>query len=256
MLSEPIDLSLVLPAYNERASIVATIAQAFAYFGSRGIRAEIIVAADGDDGTRELVRDAAASRRNLTVIGHEERCGKGRGVREAMALARGIILGYADADNKVPITEYDKIRPLLAQSYDVVTGSRALAASQIERRQPWYRRVGSKGFYYALQAIVRLPGISDSQCGFKFFQRAAGLRLFELQQIDGYMFDVEVLALARRIGYRIVEVPIRWHDDADSRLELLAGNVRNMIDLFRIRSYCRASVSPEAVAAASGARNE
>jgi len=255
MLSEPIDLSLVLPAYNERASILATIEEAFAYFGSRGILAEIIVAADGDDGTRELVGEAAARRRNLRVIGHEERCGKGRGVREAMALARGSILGYADADNKVPITEYDKIRPLLAQNYEVVTGSRALAASQIERRQPWHRRVGSKGFYYALQAVVPLPGISDSQCGFKFFQRAAGLRLFKLQRIDGYMFDVEILALAQRIGYRIVEVPIRWHDDSDSRLQLLAGNIRNMIDLFRIRAYSRKHVSVKAEAAASAARS-
>lgn len=242
------DLSLVLPAYNERASILQTIDQAFAYFNSRGIQAEVIVAADGDDGTRELVR-GAAGRKELRVIGYRERRGKGRGVREAIMLARGRTVGYADADNKVPITEFDKIRPWLEQGYDVVTGSRAMAQSQIERRQPWFRRLGAKGFYYFLQASVGLPGIVDTQCGFKFFPRAVALRLFELQRIDGYMFDVEILALAQRIGYRIIEVPIRWHDDGDSRLQLFRGNVRNALDVFRIRSYCKATIPVASIAA-------
>jgi dolichyl-phosphate beta-glucosyltransferase len=248
------DLSLVLPAYNERATILQTIDEAFTYFSSRGIQAEIIVAADGDDGTRELVREAAAHK-ELGVIGHRERRGKGRGVKEAIMLARGRTVGYADADNKVPITEFDKIRPWLDQGYEVVIGSRAMAQSQIEKRQPWFRRLGAKGFYYFLQAFVGLPGVTDSQCGFKFFPRAVALRLFELQRIDGYMFDVEILALAQRIGYRIMEVPIRWHDDGDSRLQLFRGNVRNAVDLFRIRSYCRGLIPVVPVAATASSED-
>ena len=255
MLNNPIDLSLILPAYNERASIIGTIEQALGYFGSRGIRAEIIVAADGDDGTREAVHEFAAGNPQLKVAGHKERLGKGRGVREAMALAEGRFVGYADADNKVPIQEFDNIRPLLEQGCEVVTGSRALAQSDIERPQPWYRRVGSKGFYYFVQAVVGLPEVHDSQCGFKFFQRAAAVRLFELQRIDGYMFDVEILALARRLGYRIAEVPIRWHDDADSRLQLFSGNIRNVIDIFKIRSLCQETIPVAAVAATAASED-
>ncbi len=204
-----IDLTLILPAYNECASIGWTIDEGFDYFQSRGIHEEIIVAADGNDGTREAVRAKSAGNPGLRVIGHEQRSGKGRGVREAVALARGRVMGYADADNKVPFDEYDKIRPFLADGLEVVTGSRGLAESQIERRQTWYRRLGSTGFRWFLQIVLGLPGVRDTQCGFKFFQREVALDLFQSQKIDGYMFDVEILTLAHRFGYRIKEVPIR-----------------------------------------------
>ena len=164
-----------------------------------------------------------------------ERSGKGRAVRESVVLARGRFIGYADADNKVPFSEYDKVRPLLAEGIEVVTGSRGLAESQIERRQPWYRQIGSRGFHAFMQTVVGLPGVHDTQCGFKFFQRQVAFELFRWQQIDGYMFDVEILALAHRFGYRIREVPIRWRDDGDSRLDLLRGNLRNVRDIFAIR---------------------
>jgi dolichyl-phosphate beta-glucosyltransferase len=234
-----LDLSLILPAYNECATIASTIDQAFDCFARRGIHAEIIVAADGGDGTRELVRQKAAGSPDLTAIGHEQRSGKGRGIREAVALARGRFIGYADADNKVPFTEYDKVHPFLLEGFEVVTGSRALPESEIERRQPWYRQIGSKGFHYFMQTVVGLPGVHDTQCGFKFFQRDIAMELFRRQKIDGYMFDVEILALAHRLGYRIKEVPIRWRDDGDSRLQLVAGNLRNVRDIFAIRASLR-----------------
>jgi dolichyl-phosphate beta-glucosyltransferase len=249
-MTDEIDLSLILPAYNERASIAETIRQSFAYFGNRRIVVEIIVAADGNDGTRELVSEMTGGNPNLKVIGHAERRGKGRGIREAMALARGRIIGFVDADNKVPIEEYDKIRPWLEKGYEVVTGSRGLEMSRVLRAQPWFRRIGSQGFYYFMQAVVGLPGIRDTQCGFKFFPRNVALRLFQLQRIDGYMFDVEILAIARRLGYRILEVPIIWRDDGDSRLQLISGNLRIVMDVFKIRSYCRRH-SPAAAPAAA-----
>jgi dolichyl-phosphate beta-glucosyltransferase len=230
-----VDLSLILPAFNERASIGNTVDEAFAYFRSRGIHAQIIVAADGTDGTRKLVGGMTSRYPDLDIIGHEARAGKGRGVREAVALARGRVIGYADADNKVPVADFDRIQPWLA-SFPIVIGSRALALSQIERWQPWYRRLGSKGFSHVMQTIVGVPGIGDTQCGFKFFQRDAALHLFKLQQIDGYMFDVELLALAIRLGYCIKEVPIRWRDDADSRYNLVTGTLRNLGELMKIRT--------------------
>ena len=233
------DVSLILPAYNEAATIAATIRETGSYFRSRGLRYELIVAADGNDGTRERALETAQQGEPVRVIGNPERCGKGRAVREAMALARGNIAGYADADNKVPIEEFAKIQACLDQGYDVVIGSRAMRDSEIERRQPLYRQLGGKGFGFFMHAVVGLEGITDTQCGFKFFTRAAAQAIFSRQQIDGYMFDVEILVLARHLGYRIQQVPIRWHDDGDSRLELLSGNLRNVIDIFRIRGFRR-----------------
>ena len=233
------DVSLILPAYNEAATIAATIRETGSYFRSRGLRYELIVAADGNDGTRERALETAQQGEPVRVIGNPERCGKGRAVREAMALARGNIAGYADADNKVPIEEFAKIQACLDQGYDVVIGSRAMRDSEIERRQPLYRQLGGKGFGLFMHTVVGLEGITDTQCGFKFFTRGAAQAIFSRQQIDGYMFDVEILVLARHLGYRIQQVPIRWHDDGDSRLELLSGNLRNVIDIFRIRGFHR-----------------
>lgn len=230
------DISLILPAYNEAARIAHTIAEIAAYFSSRGYRYEVIVAADGEDGTREVVAQISARDSGVRAIGQAARLGKGRGVRQGVAIARGAVVGYADADNKVPISEFDKIHPWLLEGYDVVIGSRALAEASIERRQPLYRRIGSAGFAVCMQAVVGLRVIVDTQCGFKFFTRTVALELFARQFIDGYMFDVEILALATRLGYRVKQVPIRWRDDGDSRLQLVRGNVRNIIDLFRIRS--------------------
>jgi dolichyl-phosphate beta-glucosyltransferase len=229
------DISLILPAFNEHDVIAGTIAEAVGYFHRKKYRYQIIVAADGDDGTRERAAEIAKGNDAITVIGENSRRGKGLGIRQGVTVATGAIVGFADADNKVPIEEFDKIEPWLREGYEVVIGSRALEQSRIERKQPFYRRVGAKGFRVFMQAVVGLPGIIDTQCGFKFFHREAALELFRRQKIDGYMFDIEILALAQRLGYRVKEVAIRWHDDGDSRLRLLSGNLRNFIDTFKIR---------------------
>jgi glycosyltransferase involved in cell wall biosynthesis len=224
------NVSLILPAYNEAATIARTIAEAQEYFASRGQSFEIIVAADGTDGTRE-----AAGVCGARVIGGPMRRGKGRGIREAVAVARGRYTGYADADNKVPIEEFDKILPWLERGYEVVIGTRAAGESRIERGRPWHRRAGSAAFNMVVRGLVGLSEIRDTQCGFKFFPLPVARELFGRQKVDGYMFDVEILALARKLGYRIQQVGIRWRDDGDTRLNLVSGNLRNMLDILRIR---------------------
>lgn len=234
MRNQP-DITLILPAFNETASIVQTIREVVDYFEARKYRYELIVAADGNDGTRERARELASTNSAIRVIGESARRGKGRGIREGVSLASGEIIGFVDADNKSPIEEYDKLQPWLAEGFEVVIGSRGLRDSKIERPQPLHRRIGSKGFGIFMHSVVGLPNIVDTQCGFKFFRGDIARDLFRRQRIDGYMYDVEILALAQRLGYRVKEVPIRWHDDADSRLELFRGNIRNAIDIFRIR---------------------
>ena len=249
------DISLILPAYNEAAVIAKTIEKTISYFETREMSYEIIVPADGDDGTRERVRELGAANPGIVALGHSERSGKGRGIREAVGIARGAIIGYADADYKVPIQEFDKIAPWFAQGYRVVIGTRAIESQLIERQQPLYRRLGSRGFRIFMRAVVGLYDISDTQCGFKFFERAVARQLFAFQKIDGYMFDVEILALAQAFGHRVKEIPIRWRDDGDSRLQLVAGNTRNVIDLFRIRrGMNRIAVEPLAAEAGIGGK--
>jgi dolichyl-phosphate beta-glucosyltransferase len=234
MMAHPY-LTLVLPAYNEVKRIAQTLCEARNYFARRRYTYEIIVAADGDDGTRELVAAMAKEDPTFRVIGSVTRRGKGYGIRQGVALARGEVIGFVDADNKTPIDGFDKFIPWLQEGYDVVIGSRGLRESRIERWQPWYRRLGSRGFGIFMHTVVGLKDITDTQCGFKFLQRRAALDLFSRQRVDGYMFDVEILYLAEKLGYRIAQVPIRWRDDADSRLMLVRGNIQNVRDIFRIR---------------------
>jgi dolichyl-phosphate beta-glucosyltransferase len=233
------NLTLILPAYNEAGRIATTVGEAVDYFRSRGVSYEIVVAADGDDGTREIVAGMGVSDPGLRVIGRPGRHGKGRGIREAVAVSTGSVIGFADADNKVPITEYDKFAPHLAAGAPVVIGSRALERSLIEKKQPWFRQAGSQGFRVFMQLVTGLRHISDTQCGFKFFQHDIAKHLFRLQKIDGYMYDVEILLLAHRLGLPVREIPIRWRDDNDSRLDLVAGNIRNVRDILRIRMETR-----------------
>lgn len=229
------DVSLILPAYNESQTIVNTIREAHRYFQSRGLTSQIIVAADGNDGTREKARELTAEVPGIVVLGSAQRSGKGRGIRLGVEQATGEIIGFADADNKVPIDEFDKFLPLLRGKADFVIGTRARGKATIERPQPLYRQVGGRAFYLVMQFLIGLPGVADTQCGFKFFRHRLAKAVFANQTIDGYMYDVEIIALALRMGAVLEQVPIRWRDDADSRLDLVAGNIRNMQDIFRIR---------------------
>jgi dolichyl-phosphate beta-glucosyltransferase len=228
-------LSLILPAYNEARAIINTIHETAQYLEQRGIFYEIIVSADGNDGTREIASNLRKSNPKIYVIGTPERGGKGKSIRNAVTLAKGEWIGFADADNKTPITEFSKFIPFLEQGVEVVIGSRGDPNSLVERPQPWYRQIGSKGFAIFMHSTIGLPEIIDTQCGFKFFQGNIARDLFARQQIDGYMYDVEVLYLAKHAGYRIAQVPIRWHDDGDSRLQLFSGNIRNFRDVISIR---------------------
>lgn len=234
-MSLPCSLSIVVPAYNEAARILSTLDAMQAHLDATGRTYEILVVADGDDGTRERVTERQRDDERVRVSGSRARRGKGRGVRLGVEQARGDVIGFVDADYKTPIEEMDKLLPWLDQGFDLVIGSRALVDSRIVVPQPRYRQIGSKVFAFGMHAIVGLRDVSDTQCGFKFFRAPVARDLFSRQRIDGYMFDVEILHLALRSGYRLKEVGVVWRDDNDSRLDLVAGNWRNLKDLLRIR---------------------
>jgi dolichyl-phosphate beta-glucosyltransferase len=245
-MSDQLNLSLIFPAYNEARSITNTLKEAVEYLENHHITYEIIVSADGTDGTREIVAELSKTNPRIKEIGSVERAGKGKGIRNAVSISTGKWIGFSDADNKTPITEMDKIIPFLEQGIEMVIGSRGGRQSLIERPQPWYRRVGAKGFAVFMHSVTGLWEIVDTQCGFKFFQAEIAKDLFSRQRIDGYMYDVEIIYLAKKAGYRMAQVPIRWRDDGDSRLQLLSGNIRNVRDVISIRFR---NYSPPAVKA-------
>lgn len=200
---------------------------------------ELIVAADGIDGTCERVERRARTDARVRLAASVQRRGKGRAVRDAVTLARGRLIGYVDADGKTPVEEIEKLRDCLEQGFDLALGSRALPGSRVEGRRPLHRRLGSALFAAIVPRLFGLDGIRDTQCGLKLFRAEVARDLFSRQRVDGYMFDVELLMLARASGYRICEVPIRWGDDGDSRLDPLKGSLRIVADLLRIRAGTR-----------------
>ena len=234
-------LSVIVPAYNEAAAIPKTFEAMRQFLDGQDYAYEVILVSDGDDATPDIAADIARSWPNLVINCEGGRHGKGHGIRRGAALARGEIIGFLDADYKTPVDELRKLLPWLATHFDIAIGSRAMSASKIERAQRWYRRLGSRGFAMLMHAIVGLPDITDSQCGFKFFTREAANAIFSRARIDGYMCDVEYLFLASQFGFRVKEIGIRWSDDGDSRLELVRGNLRNVMDLVRIRVGARST---------------
>src|SRR5262249_23289993 len=144
--------------------IAGTLAEMCTYFDRKPYDYEIIVVADGTDGTREKVTELAVAQPRLKALGSPERRGKGRGVRHGVRGAKGAIIGFVDADNKTPIPEFDRFEPHLAAGVEVVIGSRAMRDSRIERAQRWYRRIGSRLFAAVMHSLVGLGNIADTQC--------------------------------------------------------------------------------------------
>lgn len=232
-------LSLILPAYNEVHTIAYTLDTVSKYLAAQSYAYEILVGVDGADGTRDVVEQLCAADPHLHVFGHTARCGKGRAVREGVEQARGVVIGFADADAKVPIGEIGQVLPWLANGYDVVIGSRRLAQSQIGRRAPLHRRLGSWMFARLVPWVAGVRGLADTQCGFKFFRRPVAQDLFARLGVDGYMFDVEILGLAQILEYRIKEIGVEWRDDGDTRFDPIRGTWTNFGELLGIRESLR-----------------
>ena len=236
-LEQP-ELSVVIPAYNEAEGIQAALEQVAAYFRSRAIAGEIVVVDDGStDGTAGLAGQASVPV-PVRVLVNEENRGKGYSVRRGILSARGRYVGFTDADMATPIDQLDKVRQALEAGAGAVIGSRALAESQIARHQPWWRERAGRLFGGFVRTVL-LPRIADSQCGFKFFSAAAAQEIFARQRLTGWAFDVELLYIARRLGYNIVQVPVRWIDEPHSRVRMLRDGPRMLVDVLRIRRIHR-----------------
>jgi dolichyl-phosphate beta-glucosyltransferase len=217
----------VIPAYNEGRRLPPTLEKVQRYLAGRPH--EIVVV---DDGSRDDTA-ARAEAAGVTVLRNEGNRGKGYSVRRGMLHARGDRRLMTDADLSTPIEELDRLLSLVDEGYDVVIGSRALPGANIEVRQPWYRENMGRLFNLCVR-LVALPGLQDTQCGFKLFTAEAAEKAFRPARLDGFSFDVEALFVARRQGCRIAEVPVTWRNDEATRVDTVKGALA-FLDLARIR---------------------
>ena len=224
--------SVVIPAYNEEWRIVPTIGAIATHMSSLGEPWELIVADDGStDTTAELVRDLELV--NLRLLLAEQNGGKGSAVRRGVLQARGSVILFADADQSTPIEQFEALVAELENGYDVVVGSRAADGADVANKS-LSRKVFSGGLSLLVKGLFRLP-VSDTQCGFKMFTADAAERLFRRQVIDEFSFDLEILYLARKFGFRTTEVPVTWIDAPGSKVDAGKVAVEFLRDLAIIR---------------------
>ncbi len=240
-------LSIVIPAYNEEARLPATLTRIAEYLRDQSYRSEVIVVSDG---SRDQTAGAAARWRPegfpLEIIDRKENRGKGYTVREGAARARGEYILFSDADLSTPIEEVEKFFPFFREGFEVVIGSRSLKDSDIVVRQPWHRELMGRVFN-GLVRLLAVPGIADTQCGFKCFTRRAAAEIFPRCRIDGFSFDVEILYLARKFGLPVKEVPVRWFNAPGSSVNPLRDSFLMLVDILwiRVNSLRRAYRSPD-----------
>lgn len=226
-------LSVVIPAHNEAGRLGRSLEQIFEFLRTQPYSAEVIVVENGSsDRTFEIAQAAAAEHDRLRVLQEAQR-GKGLAVRRGMLEAVGQYRFLCDADLSMPIHEINKFLPPALTDVQVAIGSREAPGAVVYNR-PAHRSLTAKWFN-KLTRLVLLPGLTDTQCGFKCFRADVAERIFQLQTINGMAFDAEVLYIARRLGYRVVEVPIPWYFDPDSRVRLFHDSARMAMDLLAIR---------------------
>ncbi len=236
-----IQLSLIIPAYNEEKKIEEDIRQAERYFKKANIRAEIIVSTDGiTDKTNIIVSHLHKKHKNLKLIARKKKIGKGSAIKAGVKIAGGKYIMFADAGYCVPFKYIRSGISLLEKGYDCAFGSRALAKSKITQKQPQYRVIGSKIFGIIVRNIIRIPNtIEDTQCGFKLYKRTVAKKLFGELKTKQMMFDIELILRVLKHKYKIGIFPLIWKSDADTKFNPVTGSWENMKDLLKIKLVYR-----------------
>ena len=238
-------VSIVIPAYEEARRLPRTLEQLAEWRMRCAFPTDILIVVEpGSDGTREIAAAAARREPNLQVLGCPEHRGKGYAVRSGVRAARGDLIFYMDADLSVPLREVQVFAGYFGDhpEIDLLFGNRQHPSSRITRRQSRLRQTLGQSFNAALRALG-LAQVRDTQCGFKAFRREAAHRIFARQQLDGFAFDIEVLLLAQRLGFRIADRPVEWINSEESKVRLVRDSVRMLWDAIRIRSMIAAAES-------------
>ncbi|HET8562881.1 MAG TPA: dolichyl-phosphate beta-glucosyltransferase [Candidatus Binatia bacterium] len=226
-------LSIIIPAHNEENRLPDTLEQIFRFLQERPFTSEVIVVENGSsDRTYEVAQQFARQHKNLLVIQSER--GKGAAVRRGMLASQGEYRFMCDADLSMPVEEIIKFIPPALDDFDIAIASRE-AQGAVRYNEPSYRHIGGRGINFIIQALI-LPGLNDTQCGFKLFRAEVAEDLFSRQTLHGWSFDIELLYIARRHGYRIKEIPIHWYHFSDSKVNAFRDAVHMIQDIFRIHA--------------------
>ena len=230
-------LSIVFPAYNEEQRLLEALEKTLAFVRAQSYPVEIVVVENGStDGTLEIARSLSVMNPEISVL-HHEKAGKGRAVQAGMLAARGQYRFSCDVDLSMPLSEIPRFLPPLTEEMDIVIASRE-APGSVRYNEPYYRHFIGRIFNNMVRWMI-LPKLQDTQCGFKCFTAAAVETLFPLVTIPGWTFDVEVLAIAFRMDYRIKELPIPWYYHPHSKVRVVRDSVRMALDLLKIRRKLR-----------------
>jgi dolichyl-phosphate beta-glucosyltransferase len=230
-------ISVIIPAYNEEVRIQPTIERTYSYLEGKFRESEIIVVDDGStDNTVSVVQGLGRGRGNIRLIHYTENAGKGYAIKAGVLASRGDFVLTCDADQSTPVEELENLLPFLQKGSDIAIGSRGLRESDIVVRQPWYRERMGKTFNLLVRTLV-IEGFKDTQCGFKLFRGDVARKLFSKSLISGFSFDVEILFLAEKEGFRIKEVPVKWLNSPHSRVRIFSDSLKMFIELFKIRAY-------------------
>jgi glycosyltransferase involved in cell wall biosynthesis len=225
-------LSLIIPAYNEENRLLHTLEQVFAFLAQEPYTAEVIVVENGStDKTYAIAQAQTEKYPNLRVL-HNNQAGKGRAVQRGMLEAQGQYRIFCDADLSMPIEEIRRFIPPRLES-DIVIASREVKGA-VRYNEPSYRHFTGRVFNLLIR-LLALPKLHDTQCGFKGFRAEVAEDLFRYQSIEGWAFDVEILFIAKQRGYRIVELPIPWYYNAESKINIVRDSLQMFIDLLQIR---------------------
>ena len=230
------ELSVIIPAYNEEKRIRKTLETLIAYLDRKKHNYEIIVVNDGStDKTKEVIQEFVKDSGNKKIKVHDNPCNKGKGysVKQGFLAATKLWILFTDADLSTPIEELETCMRH-AGTAAVVIGSRNLPMSQIIVKQPFLRSTLGKIFPFFVRLLL-LPEIRDSQCGFKLFRKDVAVAIAQRQQIDGFCFDVEQLFIARKFWFVVKEVPITWSNDERSKIRIIRDSSLMFFDLLRIR---------------------
>lgn len=228
-------LSVIIPAYNEEKRITVTLLDIDKYLSRQNYDYEIIVVSDGSkDNTAEVVRGFQAKIRNLRLIDNKENHGKGYAVKQGMLEARGDYRLFTDADNSTTIDHLDKFFPFFKEGYEIVIGSIEVKGAEVEERAAFYRRWLGRISKYIIRIVAGLWEIHDSQRGFKLFAKGAAEAIFSKQTIMRWGFDIEILAIAKKMGFKIKEVAVDWKNPGESKVSL-KSYLRTFQELLKIK---------------------
>jgi glycosyltransferase involved in cell wall biosynthesis len=242
-------LSIVIPAYNESARIEATLASVLECVETRHWDAEILVVDDGStDNTAAIVQKWMARNPHLHLVKNPGNRGKGYSVRNGLLQAAGNIVMFTDADLSAPIEEAELLIEAIDAGADVAIGSRWLDKQKQTVHQPLYRRFFGRCFNWVTRKVIGLP-FKDTQCGFKAFRRDTAQTIFRLQTIERWGFDPEILFIARKLKYTIVEVPVTWGHDERSRISYLKDGMKMLEEMGQIRTNSLRGRYDQAIAA-------